>query len=259
MQPESPDVWSPRFAAIIAACLLALCLYCLGFRDVEPVAQAQEGANCQQVTTVQGSGDRKSSPFEIEGQSWRATFQFEQPRRDSNGYMVYVARKDGAGIAIPASNTYVADNAFQFRGVGNYNSGPGSYELLIRSRSGNYTIQVEDCGDTEFEVTNPLLQDSATDVVGPKQAEQLVNDFIERQVTDDELSAAQQQNLQDQVLAQPETTGDSPSEDTIAAEDTNSDDLLNAGGPRKGPVPLMSGGACPPEYPERRGEGCYRK
>jgi hypothetical protein len=238
-------------------------------RDEEPVAQAQENANCQQVTTVQGTGDRKSSPFKIEGQGWRATFQFEQLRRDSNGYMVYVARKDGAGIAIPASSTFAADNAFQFRGVGNYNSGPGSYELLIRSRGGDYTIQIEDCGDTEFEVTNPLLRDSDSDVVGPKQAEQLVNDFIERQVADGELSAAQQQDLQDQVLAQPETTDEGQSEDTTqqedttAAEDTTSDatnnDLLDAGGPRTGPVPLMPGGACPPEYPERRAEGCYRK
>ena len=137
---------------------------------------------------------------------------------------------------------------------------------MIRSRSGNYTIQVEDCGDTELEVTNPLLQDSGSDVVGPKPAEELVNDFIERQVIDDELSAAQQQDLQDQVLAQPDTTDDGQTDDTTqqeaatSAEDTTTDDdLLNTGGPRTGPVPLMPGGVCPPEYSERRGEGCYRE
>jgi micrococcal nuclease len=36
------------------------------------------------------------------------------------------------------------------------------------------------------------------------------------------------------------------------------DGLLKAGGPSRGPVPLMPGGKCPKWYPERRGEGCYR-
>jgi hypothetical protein len=247
--------------------LLALLLALPAFRGQGFVARAQGNPDCQPVTTVKGTGDRKSSPFDIEGQSWRATFQFEQPRRDSNGYMVYVARKDGAGIAIPASSTFVADNAFQFRGVGNYNSGPGRYEILIRSRNGDYTLQIEDCGDAQFPVSNPLLENADSDVVGPRQAEQLVNDFIQRQVTDEELSAEKQQELQDQILAQSDTAAEdqyestTPQQETTGdppAGDTSGDDLLRAGGPEAGPVPLMPGGACPPEYPERRGEACYR-
>lgn len=37
------------------------------------------------------------------------------------------------------------------------------------------------------------------------------------------------------------------------------DNLLDAGGPAAGPVPLMPGnpGGCPLEYPNRRGDGCY--
>lgn len=35
------------------------------------------------------------------------------------------------------------------------------------------------------------------------------------------------------------------------------DDLLKAGGPTSGPVPLMPGRGCPKEYPVRRGEACY--
>jgi hypothetical protein len=34
--------------------------------------------------------------------------------------------------------------------------------------------------------------------------------------------------------------------------------LMRAGGPESGPVPLMPGGGCPPEYPEARGDACYR-
>ncbi len=34
--------------------------------------------------------------------------------------------------------------------------------------------------------------------------------------------------------------------------------LLNAGGPQDGPVPLMSNGNCPKEFPVKQGQACYR-
>jgi hypothetical protein len=299
LQTRGFSVWTSRHGAVVAACLLAACVAFFALRGGEPVAQAQQGPTCRQVTTFQGTGDRKSSPFRIQGQSWRAKFQFEQPRRDTNGYMVYIARKQGAGIAIPASNTFVADNAFEFRGVGNYNSGPGTYELLVRSEGGDYTVDVEDCGDNRFEVTNPLLKNPGKDVVSPQQAQQLVSNFIDEQAGSGDLSAAQQQDLQDQILAQAEdttetttnqatdetttetttggaddaqyedTTGgadDAQYEDTTqqqdlqngAVNDDNEDDLLRAGGPETGPVPLMPTGECPVEYPEQHGDACFR-
>ena len=284
---------------MIVALLLATCAAIFALREGGPaLAQAQQGPDCRQVTTFKGTGDRKSSPFRIGGQSWRAEFRFEQPRRDSDGYMVYVARKGGAGIAIPASNTSVGDSAFEFRGVGNYNSGPGTYELLVRSRGGDYTVAVEDCGNDRFQVTNPLLKGSGDDVVGPQQAARLVSNAIDQQAGSGELSATQQANLQDGLLAQaedtPETTtqqDDASQQETTAQPETdtdddqyedttqqanqnrqnnanggddangnddNDDDLLRAGGPETGPVPLMPTGDCPPEYPERRGEACFR-
>jgi hypothetical protein len=33
---------------------------------------------------------------------------------------------------------------------------------------------------------------------------------------------------------------------------------IDAGGPENGPVPLMSDGGCPIEYPTQRGDLCYR-
>jgi hypothetical protein len=35
------------------------------------------------------------------------------------------------------------------------------------------------------------------------------------------------------------------------------DPLMRAGGPEDGPVPLMPGGGCPPEYPLERDGACY--
>ncbi|WP_273845677.1 hypothetical protein [Rubrobacter calidifluminis] len=34
---------------------------------------------------------------------------------------------------------------------------------------------------------------------------------------------------------------------------------ISSGGPRFGPVPLMSDGRCPVEYPLHRSDGCYRR
>jgi hypothetical protein len=34
--------------------------------------------------------------------------------------------------------------------------------------------------------------------------------------------------------------------------------LMNAGGPIKGPVPLMPDGSCPPEYPVKQNGACYQ-
>lgn len=288
---------------MVLACLLTCAAVLLVLRAGEPVARAQQGPDCQQVTTFEGSGDRKSSPFRIQGQSWRAKVEFDRPRRTDDSYMVYLARKRGGGIAVPASNSYAADNAFELRGVGNYNSGPGTYELLVRSQRGGYTVDVEDCGNERFAVTNPLLKHSGRDVVSPQQAQQLVKTSIDEQAGNGILSAAQQRDLQDQILAQAEdpsnetnrtttptaeettteattdqtaeeTTTDSGADDAQYEETTQqqdqqqddsgetgndeNDDLLRAGGPETGPVPLMPSGECPAEYPRRRGDACFR-
>ena len=38
---------------------------------------------------------------------------------------------------------------------------------------------------------------------------------------------------------------------------TDSGELFKAGGPNDGPMPLMKGGSCPQEFPDRRGNACY--
>lgn len=44
---------------------------------------------------------------------------------------------------------------------------------------------------------------------------------------------------------------------TPKQRDQGNDDLMNAGGPEDGPVPVMPGGGCPEEYPVERDDGCY--
>jgi hypothetical protein len=58
-------------------------------------------------------------------------------------------------------------------------------------------------------------------------------------------------------IQQPGTIQEPGSQQRGGANKTN-DDLLKAGGPTSGPVPLMPGGGCPVEFPLKRGEACYR-
>lgn len=44
---------------------------------------------------------------------------------------------------------------------------------------------------------------------------------------------------------------------TTTTQDQEVGDLMNAGGPATGPVPMMPGGGCPEEFPVERDEGCF--
>ncbi len=63
------------------------------------------------------------------------------------------------------------------------------------------------------------------------------------------------------VSPAPTTTGTSSPSPTASspspAATSGGGDLLKAGGPAEGPVPLMPGGKCPPEYPVLKDGACY--
>ena len=53
----------------------------------------------------------------------------------------------------------------------------------------------------------------------------------------------------------PPTTTTTPPPTTTTPPPTTT---MDAGGPERGPVPLMPGGGCPEEYPVERGGACFR-
>ncbi len=53
----------------------------------------------------------------------------------------------------------------------------------------------------------------------------------------------------------PTTTTTPPPTTTTTPPPTTT---MDAGGPERGPVPLMPGGGCPDEYPVERGGACFR-
>ena len=59
------------------------------------------------------------------------------------------------------------------------------------------------------------------------------------------------------ATASPPATA-SPTASPTATASASSSPLMNSGGPKHGPVPLMPDGRCPKEYPVERDGGCYR-
>jgi len=49
----------------------------------------------------------------------------------------------------------------------------------------------------------------------------------------------------------------SPKASPTATASPTPDTVLDSGGPERGPVPLMPGGECPPEYPVQKDGACY--
>jgi len=63
---------------------------------------------------------------------------------------------------------------------------------------------------------------------------------------------------QDTTTPSPSTTADeSNATQDQYQQDTGKGQLMDAGGPSSGPVPLMPDGSCPAEFPVRQNEACY--
>ncbi len=56
----------------------------------------------------------------------------------------------------------------------------------------------------------------------------------------------------------PPVTVAEPPPVTVAEPPVERPPLFESGGPVEGPAPLMPNGACPPEYPIEKGDGCHR-
>jgi hypothetical protein len=271
----APSSGAVRVVALAAATLaLGLLVWTFGGLSLSGSAAHAQNVSCEPVTTIEGTGNQTSEPFNISGESWRASFQLNRPTSSTNAFVVFIAQKGTEGIAIPASNAFAGDNAFQARGVVNYNTGPGAYSLNIRSQGGRYVIDIEDCGRNEFEVTNPLLQQSNSDVVSSGEARQLLEDYIQQQLSrnaDPSRQGPIEQDLSQQAVDQqdpstPQSLGqpDAPTQQGSVQQDSSGQStqgdgaLLQAGGPESGPVPRMPDGGCPVEYPVKQGGACYR-
>ena len=171
---------------------------------------AQQGG-CAPATKIVGSGTQESEPFNITGQTFQITENFNSPSETERGFAFYNVVDENGGIVQPASQNIFQDEPFSAQATTTFNSGPGTYTLEIVSANGEYDITVEDCGGS-----------AARGVSHQPKANQ----------------------------RQP----DAPK----GIQDNQNRNLLQAGGPDEGPMPIVPGGGCPKEYPTEQNGACHK-
>lgn len=95
-----------------------------------------------------------------------------------------------------------------------------------------------------------------------QQIQQLLDRYGEVQCSDfDNQQQAQEVFELDQILfgdaLDPDFNSTACDEGDFFGSASQGEDLLEAGGPEHGPVPLMPTGACPKEYPLQKDAACY--
>jgi hypothetical protein len=171
------------------------------------------------VTNIDGRGSQQSEPFEISGQTFRVNFEADNPG-ETPGFAFFDVLDENGGVVQPDSQNLSREDPDHVEGNATFSSGPGSYTIEIASQSADYTIGVEDCGASAARSTNQP-----------------------------NTSRAKQNN-------DPQSTNQrGVSRGTQGSKDR---ELLKAGGPTDGLVPVMPGGDCPAEYPVEQGGACHR-
>ncbi len=181
-------------------------------------AFAQQGG-CRTVTHLDGHGSQQSEPFEISGQTFRVNFEADNPG-ETPGFAFFNVLDENDGVVQPDSQDLSQDDPDHVKGSATFSSGPGSYTIEIASQSADYTIDVEDCGASAPRSTNQP---------NPSRAKQ-----------DNDPPSTNQRGA------------------ARGAQGSKDRELLKAGGPADGLVPVMPDGGCPAEYPIEQDGACHR-
>jgi hypothetical protein len=228
---ENPRSTKKRRLALTAAigmaglALVLLALDLFGYGSVAdaqyepPLTPTQEGTNC----IFTNDNNAKTERFRVTSGDWGIAYEIAGLERGVLGSLtIQVYNENGESI-----RSSVEDVSLQ-QGTGSYKvtSTPGRYFLEIFGRRGRpYTVTVDHCAGTAGSTAG-----GATPTAGTSPTA---------------------------------TASPSPTPAPASPEPTRSPalqpnpDLLDAGGPTVGPVPLMPGGGCPKEYPIKRAGACY--
>ena len=187
---------------------------------------AGERANCaaneRQVETFSGTGDQTTSQFEINGTEWRFSTT-ATPTSDTSGEANVTAQDEG-GSTVGTSVSLVDPEVNPTDSTSSpILEGPGAFTLEVEASGVDYTILV--CESTGEGGRNQEGGDTTVPEPSP----------------------------------QPPSPPPSPSPPLppTPRSDPPPAPPFNAGGPKAGPAPLMPGGGCPKEFPQKRGGACY--
>jgi hypothetical protein len=209
-----------RNAAIVGLVLVGGAL--LTWAVMTPEVQAQECPSPRLIDEIEGSGNQQSPPFETTTDLFRVSYEIRAPLEEAPFFADVESADESPSIPAASISQQGSGSGETFG-----NAEPGRYFLNIITGGGTeYTIRIEECGDGE---------------ANPKEGK------------------SGEGTTKDQSKVRPAPSKSPPPPPTKSPPAPPKAPPFKAGGAEDGPVPLMKGGVCPKEFPERRGNACYAR
>jgi hypothetical protein len=182
-------------------------------------------ANERQVETFSGTGDQTTSQFEIHGTEWRFSTT-ATPTSDTSGEANVTAQDEGGSTVGTSVSLVDLEVNLTDSTSSAILDGPGAFTLEIVANDVEYNI---------------LVCESKAGGGGSQRGGVSTTPEPSPQPTPPPTPSPRPQ-LAPQPAPRPSPPPAPP---------------FNAGGPKAGPAPLMPGGGCPKEFPQKRGGACY--
>ncbi len=235
-------------------------------------ARAQEGAECRDARVVEefiGNGDQQTAGFDTTG-SFRVNYDLNATGNQRPSMEIIAYNNRDGSPAVDA--TQLGEGA----GETVVDGPPGTYYLdIVTTGDADYNVSVEQCEDGHPE-TNPntLPNTSSSQQDRDDSSRQEVRQVSQRNQSTsapdsrDRSSGTQSRETSqrdrlaedpdDEFNDEPEDEFDDEPDDKFDEPNDGFKQLLEAGGPEEGPVPVKPGGGCPAEFPVERDDACYR-
>jgi len=248
---------------VVAAVLAALALrLAWGLHGPEAFgfgfeARAQKNVECRDARVVEefiGNGDQQTAGFDTTG-SFRVNYDLSATgnQRPSMEIIAYNNRDGSPAVDATQLGEGAGETAVDGR--------PGTYYLdIVTTGNADYNVTVEQCEDGRPKTNlNTLPNTSSSQQDRAERSNQEVRQISQRnQSTSVPDSRDRSSVTQSQETPQRDRITEDPEDEFNDEPNDGFKQLLEAGGPEEGPVPVKPGGGCPAEFPVERDDACYR-